>query len=94
MNGIKKSVSFKNTRKIKLPFTKPKYHNTIVFPNTHENVEARKPNVYKKNNKNNNNDENKRNFFQRTPRHKRKEKIKNTIIKTLRKGKYFINNNS
>lgn len=94
MNSIKKSVSFKNTRKIKLPFTKPKHHKTIKFKNTHENVEARKSHSPKHNrsNNNNNNSENKKHFFQKTPRHIRQEKVKNTIRKTTWKGKYFLNN--
>jgi hypothetical protein len=97
MNTIKKSVSFKNTRKVKLPFTKAKHHNIIKFKNTHENVEARKgfsPKHSVNHNSNNNNNSNKRGFFHRTPRHIRKEKVKNTIIKTLRLGKHYINNSS
>ena len=37
----KKSVTFKNTRKLKLPFTKSKHHNTMIFKNTYENVESK-----------------------------------------------------
>ena len=88
---MKKTVSFKNTRKLKLPFTKPKHHNIVVFKNTHENVEARKS-VTPKHTNNNNNNHNEPTFFKKTPRHVRKEKVRNTIRKTTWKGKHFLNN--
>lgn len=102
---IRRSVSWKNSNntkkksslfdKLKGMFTRKnnsKLHKKHLFPNTVENVEARKGYSPKSNsnNNNNNNNSNRKNFFS-TPKHKRKEHYQKTIENTLYKGKYFKN---
>jgi hypothetical protein len=99
----KKSVTWKN-RKMKKN-TKPSFFKRIkglftkknnplkqkfVFPNTYENVEARKTPIYNKDTNNNNNNNN----SARTPRNLIKQHYHNTIAKTMFRGKYFIENNN
>ena len=99
---MKKSVSWKNKKsnnvkssfltKLKKLFRK-KNNNVLkevkVFPNTFENVEARKS-IKINNNKNNNNNNNTRKKFFNTPKNLRQQHYRNRIAKTLYRGKYFI----
>jgi hypothetical protein len=98
---MKKSVSWKNKKsnnvkssfltKLKKLFSKQ--NNTLkevkVFPNTFENVEARKS-VKINNKSNNNNNNNTRKKFFNTPKNLRQQHYRNRIAKTLYRGKYFI----
>lgn len=103
---IKKSVSWKNKKtnnnnnksgffsKLKTLFTRKKNNSLkqkIIFPNTHENVEARKTATYNTNNNSNNNNNNstRKEFFS-TPKFLRKQHAQNRIAKTKFRGKYFI----
>lgn len=97
-----KSVSWRNKKhnsvkpsfftKLKKFFTK-KNKNTIkdveVFPNTFEDVEARKSIKINNKNNNNNNNNTRKKFFN-TPKNLRQQHYRNRIAKTLYRGRYFI----
>ena len=109
-DNIKKSVSWKNNYKSNTNTKKSSFfsklkkfitrknstkpHNKYVFPNTVENVEARKSiKVNRNSNNNNNNNNSTRKIFFNTAKNLRKQHYRNRIAKTLYRGKYFIEEN-